>query len=87
MLPNQHILRQFTRECSVGKLTNPNSKVINYGYINEMSVIYLEEHRVDCDDIFNRNYKGVDRVIAPIQMDEIKKFTQTLPYLDLDVAL
>ena len=52
-----------------------------------MSVIYLEEHRVDCDDIFNRNYKGVDRVIAPIQMDEIKKFTQTLPYLDLDVAL
>ena len=61
--------------------------MINYGYINEMSVVYLEEHSVSIDDLYDRNYKSVDRVIAPGQMEEVKKFTQTLPYLDIDVAL
>jgi hypothetical protein len=39
--PDSHPLYQFTADCHIGKLTNPNLKVTRYGYIKEEIV-----HRV-----------------------------------------
>lgn len=39
LMPDAHVLKQFSIDCSVGKLTNPNNKVTNYGYLKE-DIIY-----------------------------------------------
>lgn len=42
VLPNTHVMRQFTLNCSVGKLTNQNNKVTRFGYLKDDIVYRLE---------------------------------------------
>ena len=42
VLPGTHIMRQFTMNCHVNKLTNANAKVTRFGYIKDDIVYRLE---------------------------------------------
>jgi replicative superfamily II helicase len=42
LIPGQHILRHFTKDASVGKLTNQNAKTTNYGYLKD-DIVYRVE--------------------------------------------
>jgi hypothetical protein len=46
IMPNSHAMRQFGRDCTVGKLTNSNISVTNYGYLNDEVIYHLETQNI-----------------------------------------
>ena len=86
VLPNTHILRQFTLNCSVGKLTNQNAKVTRFGYLKDDIVYRLEQFRVSMDDLYERKLDDAGRYIGPAYQDEMYKFVGFVPYLETDIS-
>ena len=67
VLPNSHILRQFSLNCHVGKLTNANAHVTRFGYIKDDIVYRLEQFQVSMDNLYSRQLDEASRYIGPIQ--------------------
>lgn len=86
VLPNTHILRQFTLNCSVGKLTNQNAKVTRFGYLKDDIVYRLEQFRVSMDDLYERKLDDAGRYIGPAYQDELYKFAGFVPYLETEIS-
>ena len=85
ILPGSHVLRQFSRECSLGKLTNPNATVTKYGYIQDETLYRLESMKIDMDKCYARDYQGLTRYVSPAHMIEFHKFLSYVPRLELEV--
>lgn len=65
VLPQSHILRQFTLNSHVGKLTNANAKVTRFGYLKDDIVYRLEQYRVPMEDLYERKLDEASRYIGP----------------------
>jgi activating signal cointegrator complex subunit 3 len=52
LLPGAHVMRQFTMNCHVGKLTNPNQQVTKYGYLKDETVYRLDQYCRTLDDLY-----------------------------------
>lgn len=65
VLPNSHILRQFSLNSHVGKLTNANAKVTRFGYIKDDIVYRLEQFRVSMEDLYEKKLDEAQRYIGP----------------------
>ena len=67
IIPGQHILRSFTKDASVGKLTNQNAKTTNYGYLKDEIVWRLEQYGVTMENLYDKQLDEAARVIPPLQ--------------------
>ena len=74
-------MRQFTLNCSVGKLTNQNAKTTRFGYLKDDIVYRLEQFKVSMDDIYEKKLDEAVRYIHPAYQDELYKFASYIPYI------
>lgn len=66
LLPNSHVMKQFTLDCSVGKLTNMNSAVTKFGYIKDETVYRLDQYQITMDDLYDKKLEEAANYISPI---------------------
>lgn len=55
MLPFHSVLRQFSKESNVGKLTNVNKNITEHGYLGEEILYQIEKYGVELSDIVERD--------------------------------
>lgn len=86
VLPGTHIMRQFTANCHVGKLTTANNKVTRFGYMKDDIVYRLEQFRLTMDDLYQRKLDEASRYISGVYADEMYKFVGFVPYLETEIV-
>ena len=59
-------MRQFTADCSVGKLKNPNNSVTKYGYIKEDTIYRLDQFNLSLNDLYENKLDEAARYIAGV---------------------
>ena len=59
LVPDAHPMWQFTEDCSLGKLTNPNDRVIRHGYLRSEVPYKLEKCKVGLSAIYENDYPEV----------------------------
>ena len=83
--PDDHPLKQFTVDCHVGKLTNPNQHVTRYGYIKDEIVYRVHTADLTMDKLYRGEFEDVHRYLGPNGVDELKKFLSCIPKFELEV--
>ena len=69
----------------MGKLTNQNQKMSNYGYISDEVAFRVKAADLTMDQLYEGDFEMVGRFIGPNGLDELKKFVSYIPKLELDV--
>lgn len=76
-------MRQFTMDCSVGKLNNANQNVTKYGYMKDETVYRLDQFNINMDKLYDHQLEEAKNFISPSHQDELYKFLGHVPYLDI----
>jgi len=78
IMPGSHVMRQFSKDCSVGKLTNGKASITNYGYLSDEVIYHLERHHISLDLMYERNYPDLTRYVKHSLVD-MHKFLSYVP--------
>ena len=62
--PDDHPMKQFTKDSYVGKLTNPNQKITNYGYMKDDIAYALAANRMSMDSLYEGDFDSIQRSIG-----------------------
>jgi hypothetical protein len=84
IMPMSHTMRQFSKDCSVGKLTNANKSITNYGYLSEEVIYHLERHNISLENMYDKDYPELTRYVKHSLVD-MHKFLSYVPRFNLDI--
>jgi len=56
ILPGSNPIIQFTEDCNIGKLTNPNEKVARHGFMRNEIAHRIEQFRITLDRLYQGDY-------------------------------
>ena len=84
--PNDHPMKQFCMDCSLGKLTGgSNEKVPRFGYLKDETVYQLKRWDKTLDHIYDRELDEIKRYLSPGMIEELYKFAGYLPYFEIEI--
>ena len=84
--PDAHILAQFGMDSHVGKLTNPNGKVVKYGYLKQEILYRINTADLSLEQLQDGQLDEVIRYYTPYEVDELKKFVSYVPRLEMELS-